>query len=182
MTHASGTFHRAHRPDWWALAAALAAILALVVACTPAEDVPPLERRVQALSKTIMCPVCPGESIDQSQNELAVQMRNIVMEKVQQGWTDQQIRAFFVERYGPSVLLEPPRQGFNLMAWVVPPVAVAGAVVALFFVLRMMRRPPSSRGEDLSEVAQLSEEERSRYFRAIEAAVEPSRDGGKGER
>ncbi len=195
MRHAPRPLGRPRWPEinrgrlwrWWALAA-LVAMLALAAACTPVEDVPPLERRVQGLNKTIMCPVCPGESIDQSQNELAAQMRDIVAEKVQQGWTDEQIRAFFVDRYGPSVLLEPPRQGFNLMAWVVPPAAVAGAGVALYFVLRMMRRPPASRAEDLPDAAQLSEEERSRYFRTIEAAADSGSDGrglasgGKGER
>ena len=45
------------------------------------------------------------------------------------------------ERYGPSVLAEPPRSGYNLIAWIVPPVVVIGALVGGFFTLRAMRRP-----------------------------------------
>ena len=73
-----------------------------------------MEQRSQALNKTIMCPVCPGESIDQSQVVLAVQMRGIVAEKLAAGWSDEQVREFFVERYGPSVLLEPQTRAYPL--------------------------------------------------------------------
>ena len=84
----------------------------LLMACTNAQaDVPPIEQRAQALNRSIMCPVCPGESIDQSQVALAVQMRGIVNEKLAEGWTDEQVREFFVERYGPSVLLETADRG-----------------------------------------------------------------------
>ena len=105
---------------------------------------PELERRAHELNKTVMCPLCPGESIDQSQNPLSVQMRAVVSEKIAAGWTDDQIREFFVERYGPSVLMEPPAEGFGLAAWIVPPVAVAVAVAALLGALRWM----SSRAAD----------------------------------
>ena len=107
-------------------------------------DVPDLERRAIALNKTIMCPVCPGESIDQSQNPLAVQMRAIASEMLTAGSSEQEIRDFFVERYGPSVLLEPPTRGFGLSAWIVPPVAFALAVAALLLTLRWMRMTGSS--------------------------------------
>ena len=105
---------------------------------------PELERRAHEMNKTVMCPLCPGESIDQSQNPLSVQMRAVVSEKIAAGWTDDQIREFFVERYGPSVLMEPPAEGFGLAAWIVPPVAVAVAVAALLGALRWM----SSRAAD----------------------------------
>ncbi len=62
--------------------------LVLAVACTTQYDVPPLERRAHELNKAIMCPVCPGESIDQSQNPLAVQMRAIVFDQFREGRTE----------------------------------------------------------------------------------------------
>ena len=119
----------------------LALVAALATACLTASDrgIPDIERRATALNKSIMCPVCPGESIDQSQNSLAIQMRAIVREKIDEGWTDQQIRDFLVERYGPSVLMEPPASGFNLAAWIVPPVAFALAIAALLLTLKWMR-------------------------------------------
>jgi len=142
------------------------------MACASAEGIPPLERRAQRLNEAIMCPVCPGESIDQSQNALAVQMRGIAVEKLGQGWTEQQIKDFFVERYGPSVLMEPPRRGISLAVWVVPPIGVIAAGLALAATLRMMRRPTRRQAEPPSQEPGLTEEERARYFSRIEAALD----------
>ena len=102
-------------------ALAVAALALLIVACSTAQsDVPRHEQRAQGLNKTIMCPICPGESIDQSQATISLQMREIVREKLDDGWSDKQIRDFFVERYGPSVLMEPPTEGFSILAWISP--------------------------------------------------------------
>ena len=146
--------------------------LLLAVGCTTQYGVPPLERRAYELDKAIMCPVCPGESIDQSQNPLAVQMRAIVLEQLQEGRTESEIKDFFVERYGTSVLLEPPASGFNLVVWVLPPLAVGAAALALFLTLRLMRRPRTDQADIAGEPAQLSTEERDDYFRRIEAALD----------
>ena len=127
----------------------------LLSACTVLgeSDVPDIERRAQRLNETIMCPVCPGESIDQSANPLAGQMRAIVDEKLNEGWTDRQIEDFFVERYGASVLLQPPAQGFSLAAWVVPPVAFVLAIASLLLTLRWMRISAAAERGDGTEGA-----------------------------
>ena len=132
-----------------------------------------------------MCPVCPGESIDQSQNALAEQMRGIVAEKLEQGWSESEIKSFFVERYGDSVLLEPRKSGFSLIAWLLPPIGAVGAGVALVLALRIMRRParvgdrrPPDGVQRLEDGIQLSEEERDEYFRRIEAALDLERTTG----
>ena len=129
-------------------------------------DVPDIERRAAALDETIMCPVCPGESIAQSQNELAAQMRDIVREKLTEGWTDESIRQFFVDRYGPSVLLEPPTEGFGLAAWIVPPAAFGMAVVSLLLTLRWMRMSNERERDEQSGDA-----ERDRYLAKIDGAI-----------
>ena len=117
-----------------------------------------------------MCPVCPGESIDQSQVALAVQMRGIVDEKLTEGWSDNQIREFFVERYGPSVLLQPPTEGVSLLAWLVPPIGVAAAVAVFIAVVRHMRRRPApSNGDDSQE--SMSDDDLQTYYNRIEASV-----------
>ena len=165
---------------WLAGTAALAIVLAtLSVACARSEEVPPLERRAQGINKGIMCPVCPGESIDQSQHPLAVQMRAIVAEKIQQGWTEEQIDSFFVERYGPSVLLEPPRAGANLLVWLVPPLGLALAGGLLYCVLRTMRRSQVREGEGALADVQLSEQERASYFPRVEASLLASEGGDR---
>ena len=146
--------------------------ITLASACASGEKVPPLERRAQEINRAIMCPVCPGESIDQSQHELAVQMRAIVDDKLKAGWTEPQIKDFFVDRYGPSVLLEPPRRGFNAIVWLVPPVGLALAGLVLFSVLRSMIGSRSSRGAPLSGESELSEQDRELYFARVEVALE----------
>ena len=64
------------------------------------QDIELQELRVISLNKEIMCPVCPGESIDQSQNDLAIQMRFIVTKLVDEGKSDEEIKEYFVQRYG----------------------------------------------------------------------------------
>ena len=126
-----------------------------------------MEQRSQALNRTIMCPVCPGESIDQSQVVLAVQMRGIVAEKLAAGWSDEQVREFFVERYGPSVLLEPQTRGISLAVWLAPPIGVAAAIGVFVIALRhMRRRPTASDGDD-----EISDDDLQPYYERIEASV-----------
>ncbi len=134
--------------------------------------VPELEQREQALNRSIMCPVCPGESIDQSQVALAVQMRGIVREKLSAGWTDDEVREFFVERYGPSVLLAPPTDGVSLAVWLVPPIGVVAAVGVFVLALRHMRRRPTVAydGED-DDDGRIKDEDLQRYYQRIEKSV-----------
>lgn len=169
---------------------ALAIALCLALLLTPAlaacaglsaqADVPPLEQRAQGLNKTIMCPVCPGESIDQSQNALAAQMRAIVDEKLAAGWTDAQVREFFVERYGPSVLLEPPTRGIALAAWIGAPVGAAVALLAFALALRHMRRkPPPAADAGTDECAaahDTADPALQPYYDRIEAALSDHAD------
>ena len=146
-------------------------LISFLAACANAQaDVPPIEQRAQALNRSIMCPVCPGESIDQSQVALAVQMRGIVDEKLAEGWSEDQIREFFVERYGPSVLLEPPAEGVSLLAWLVPPIGVATAIVVFIAVVRHMRRKPeeapTNDGDD-----EMLDDELQPYYERIESSM-----------
>ena len=160
-----------------AFALFLAAIMTFTLACASDEELPTLEARAQEINKTVMCPVCPGESIDQSQHPRAKAMRGVVNEKLAEGSTNDEIRQFFVERYGPSVLLEPPREGLNWLVWVVPPLGIVAAAVALYFVLRLaVRSSPRSNGTP-DDGSSLTEAELDDYFRRIEAALASDSDG-----
>ena len=144
-----------------------------LLACSVGDDLTSDERRAQELNRAIMCPVCPGESIDQSQNQLAAQMRAIVAEKLATGESEAEIKTFFVERYGDSVLLSPPERGFNLLVWIVPVVGLAAAGLAAALALRRMRRSPRAEDEDTGATAsELSRDEREEYVRRIESALD----------
>ena len=188
-----------------ALAAGLLTVLFLL-SCSAGDDLTSEERRAQELNRAIMCPVCPGESIDQSQNRLAAQMRAIVAEKLAAGESEAEIKAFFVERYGDSVLLSPPERGFNLLVWIVPVIGLAAAGLIAALALRRMRRSPrpeeearmtdvrpidrhsgegrSPEGREMV-VPGLSQDERDDYARRIESALDmegpPPGGGTKGQ-
>ena len=106
-------------------------------------------------------------------------MRAIVMGKLEQGWTEQQIRAFFLERYPRTVLLEPPREGAILLVWLVPPAALAMAGLLLYLALRAMQRSNAEVPDESLEGIRLSEEERAAYVQRIEASEDGIAPGGQ---
>ena len=119
----------------------LLVLFSLAAACSSSERT--VEERAQSLYRQLMCPICPGETIDQSQVQVAKDMRLIVREKLEAGETEDEIKAYFVDAYKDSdlsILASPPASGFNLLIWIVPPIGLAGALGALYLVLREMSR------------------------------------------
>ena len=98
------------------------------------------EKRAQSLETQLICSICPGETLDQSFVQISQDMKRILREKLQEGDDEQEIKDFFVARYGTSVLAAPPRTGFNLVTWVVPPIGVGVGIVVLLIVMRQMKR------------------------------------------
>jgi len=112
----------------------LAASLALAAAAPVTEDA------VREIGADLRCVVCQSLSVADSPSETAHQMREIIRERLRAGETPEQIRAYFVEKYGLWILLAPPRQGFNLLVWVAPFAALLGGLVVVAFVLRRWTR------------------------------------------
>ena len=153
---------------WLWLTAYVLSVLALFgVACTVPTKVTVEEAREHALNRAIMCPVCPGESIDQSQNDLSVSMRQIVKEQIENGKSDQEIKEYFVKRYGVVVLLEPPTYGKGLIVWLVPPIGLLAAVLVLILALILMRRRGGDHMRADHDQKALSQEDRQRYMNLI---------------
>jgi cytochrome c-type biogenesis protein CcmH len=100
-----------------------------------------LEARTSAVAAKLRCPVCQGESIQDSPSTLAREMRGVVKEKLRAGETPDQIEAYFVARYGEWILLEPTTKGLNLMLYVFPVILVIGGVSLVFFLVRRWTRP-----------------------------------------
>jgi cytochrome c-type biogenesis protein CcmH len=102
----------------------------------------PREARVQALGKLLRCPMCQGLSIADSGSSAARAQMDRVRELVAEGKSDEEIRAYFVARYGEWALLEPSAQGFNWLVWLGPPaLLLLGALV----IARVVRRAPEPR-------------------------------------
>jgi cytochrome c-type biogenesis protein CcmH len=141
-----------------ALAVAVAAALGApsAYAVEPAERLadPALEARARALSQELRCLVCQNQSIDESNADLAHDLRVLLRQRLAAGDTDRQVLDYVVARYGVFVLLDPPFAPVTYLLWLTPPALVLGAGTLL--VLRARRRRPDP------ELPALSKEERDR--------------------
>ena len=113
------------------------------VAVEPDEmlDDPILEGRARDISKLLRCLVCQNQSIDDSNADLARDLRVVVRERLVAGATNAQVIAFVTARYGDFVLLKPPFKPVTYLLWLGPAVVLVAGVVAIIVVLR--RRPDS---------------------------------------
>ncbi len=125
------------------------------------------ETEAQKIDRMLMCPVCPAQTIDQTEVPLAKQMRAQVREMLASGATRDEVLAWFSasERYGPSVLAEPPRSGFYLIAWIVPGVVVVAALAGGLLTLRAMR---GRRADDDEHSAASDTDELQPYLAAVD--------------
>lgn len=106
-----------------------------------ADDASATDRRVAALARELRCPVCQNLSVEDSPSRVAAKFRARIRELVVAGRSDDQIREYFVARYGQWILLSPPRQGIGLALWATPLVLlVAGLAVVLLVVRRWSAR------------------------------------------
>jgi cytochrome c-type biogenesis protein CcmH len=124
-------------------------------------DDPALEARARQLSAELRCLVCQNQSIDDSNAELARDLRLLVRERIVAGDSDREIIDYIVARYGEFVLLRPRYSLQNLILWVAP--ALILLLAALIFILR--RR--NFAGAD-SARAPLSDEEKQRLARVLD--------------
>lgn len=115
-------------------------ILALVLTVTPVWAVQPdemladpaLEARARDISRDIRCPVCQGETIDDSNAPIARDLRLIIRERLMAGDSDDAVVDYIVERFGEGVLFNPPARGVNWVLWLAgPALLLAGIAVAL---------------------------------------------------
>ena len=104
------------------------------------------EERARALEGGLRCPVCQSQSIRQSRSFMAEDMRRQVRALIAEGRTDEEIRQYFVGRYGTWVLLTPPKSGFNLAAYLLPALVVLVGAAGL--VLAACRRSRTSQGAE----------------------------------
>jgi cytochrome c-type biogenesis protein CcmH len=112
--------------------ALLVAVVALVVAAPAlaSEQHPTLLE----LEGQLMCPICSGETLAQSDTAPAQQIKAHIQQRIHQGWTRSQIKRELVAEYGTRILAAPPRQGWNLLAWVLPLVGVLGGAGVIGFL------------------------------------------------
>ena len=116
----------------------LGLLAAIAVACSGREAT--IDERAYALDRQLMCPVCDGQTVDQSNAQVSLDMKGVIREKLRAGESENEILDYFAARYGDSVLASPPTTGFSIVVWVVPPAALLLSVAFLAVIMRRMKK------------------------------------------
>jgi cytochrome c-type biogenesis protein CcmH len=95
----------------------------------------------RALSSELRCPVCQGLSLADSPSELALEMRDVIKDQLREGKSPEQVRQYFIGKYGEWILLEPQPHGLNLIVYVLPVLAVAGGLLLIWRAVRKWTTP-----------------------------------------
>ena len=142
-----------------ALAAMFAGVLCIAAAADPADRLPDpgQEARARAIFADVRCLVCQNESIDDSEAELAADLRHIVREQVKAGKSDAEIKRFLTDRYGEFVLMTPAFSWMNLALWGGPFLVVILGAGLLAARLRNRSGEPELSPEEAERVRRLSE-------------------------
>jgi cytochrome c-type biogenesis protein CcmH len=142
-----------------ALAAMFAGVLCIAAAADPADRLPDpaQEARARHIFSEVRCLVCQNESIDDSEAELAGDLRRVVREQVKAGRSDAQIKHFLTDRYGEFVLLTPAFSWMNLALWAGPFLVVILGAGLLVGRLRNRSGEPELSPEEAERVRRLSE-------------------------
>lgn len=137
------SFRQNEMRRFFAVLALLLASCMPSLALQPAEmlDDPVLEERARNLSAGLRCMVCQNQSIDDSDAELARDLRVLVRERLTAGESDEEVIAYVVSRYGEFVLLQPRFSARNALLWATPALLLAAGSFFLIFYARRRRRP-----------------------------------------
>jgi cytochrome c-type biogenesis protein CcmH len=140
------------------LFAALLTLSTPVMAVQPDEvlDDQVLETRARDISKGLRCPVCQNENIDDSNSAISRELRLLVRDRLIEGDTNEEVVDFIVARYGEYVLLEPTKDGFNMILWVAP---LGMLILALGAGFATVRRKGTASSDTLTDVEKARLEE-----------------------
>lgn len=148
-----------------------APILSPALAVEPDEILsdPVLEQRAREVSKGLRCVVCQNQSIDESNADLARDMRLLVRDRIKAGDSNQQVVDFMVSSYGDYVLLDPPFKASTLVLWLGPVLIVLFAVAGFWFYFRREGAPAPAGGAPVPAPAEapLSDAEKARLAKLL---------------
>lgn len=97
---------------------------------------PIFETRARDLSKGIRCLVCQNQSIDDSDSDLAKDLRKIIRKKIIQGETDNEITQYLVDKYGNFILMKPPLYQDTYILWISPLLLMIVGITIMYFTLK----------------------------------------------
>ena len=78
------------------------------------------EIRFLNLEKQIKCPICPAETISESNTKVSNDLKKFIKQKIDEGWSDDKIKSFLISKYGKEILATPQKKGSDLFLWIIP--------------------------------------------------------------
>ncbi len=121
------------------IALLLILLLSFTAVSVAAQGDDPSDDEVNSIARELYCPVCENVPLDVCPTQACEQWRATIREKLIAGWSEQQIKSYFVEQYGARVLATPPAEGLNWLVYILPPVAFVAGAVVLFQAIRSWR-------------------------------------------
>lgn len=110
----------------------------------------PTDDEVNRIASQLFCPICDNMPLDVCPIEACQQWRELIRDQLAEGWSEGEIKAYFVAQYGDRVLGEPPRTGLNWLLYLAPP-----AVILIGFVLllaKMRRQPQENAPQEIEQM------------------------------
>ena len=143
----------------------------LVIRSAAAQDPSPTpatitDDQVNAIARQMYCPVCENTPLDVCPTQACAEWRELIRDELAQGWNEQQIKDYFVERFGARVLATPPASGLNWLVYVIPPIAFLAGIFVLYRAFQSWKKPDfealpdaaSKPGSDDPYIQQIEEE------------------------
>jgi cytochrome c-type biogenesis protein CcmH len=122
-------------------------------------DAEELDARAAEIAAELRCPVCRNQSVVESNADLSREMQALVRERLEAGDTPEEVKEYFVSRYGEWILLEPQRRGINWLVWGLPfVVLISGALFAVMLLRRWAASTPDADSADQASAPGLTPE------------------------
>lgn len=106
--------------------------------------VAPTDNEVNAIAKQMYCPVCENTPLDVCPTQACAEWRELIRDKLAEGWNEEQIKAYFVDQFGDRVLATPPARGINWLVYLIPPLAFLFGGFILFRAFRSWKGQESA--------------------------------------
>ena len=141
----------------------------IIAAVLDASAAKSIDDQVKEIAYLLMCPVCQGQSVGESNSNLAHDMKDIIRKQLEEGKSKEEILAYFVNSYGESILASPPPKGINWLLWLLPGVAIVfGGLGIILFLYKSQ----SNKNDDKHTSENTRPEVDNDYIKRIEEELE----------
>ncbi len=141
----------------------------IIAAVLDASAAKSIDDQVKEIAYLLMCPVCQGQSVGESNSNLAHDMRDIIRKQLEEGKSKEEILTYFVNSYGESILASPPPKGIKWLLWLLPGVAIVfGGLGIILFLYKSQ----SNKNDDKHTSENTRPEVDNDYIKRIEEELE----------